>query len=402
MKKKTPISDKDWKAHIEKAVSLIERGKSFFFAADLDADSVGSMLSTALYLQLSGKQVYVVLAEGLGDNLDFLQQIIDYNSIRIVLSEEEIVDIKDNIDTVIFFDTANAKLVPFYYAIRENILHKRPSVIEIDHHFGADSEEITDYGIKLYRQANANTEIIAELLIQLKKKNPDSPDPFGQRNILISLITGLLWDTLGGKVIPYKEDYDYWINKLETRLKNITRWRESRDGTLADDPHTKFGYSDGILNYMNQLDQEKQQCLNVCTDRIFVDEGVASLNLLHFTYPDVQAFCKSYDSEWFAPIRDFLLNIVPEKSGKIGIVYFEGQNADGDDCIFIKARRAVDYAGYDLRQVEGEVRKAFSKENYMGGGGHPGAVSFRVQPMNCDEFKAGLAKTIDSIKKNLP
>ena len=56
---------------MERAVSLIEKGKSFLFAADLDADSVGSMLSTALYLRLLGKQVYMVLAEGLGDNPDY-------------------------------------------------------------------------------------------------------------------------------------------------------------------------------------------------------------------------------------------------------------------------------------------------------------------------------------------
>jgi len=93
------------------------------------------------------------------------------------------------------------------------------------------------------------------------------------------------------------------------------------------------------------------------------------------------------------------LNIVPEKTGKIGIVYYEGQNTEGVDCIFIKARRAIGYKDFDLRRLEDDVRSAFSEEKYMGGGGHPGAVSFRVDHMPDPEFQSGLAKILLSLKK---
>lgn len=400
MKEKAPISGQEWENNLDAAVSLIQKKETFFFAADLDPDSVGSMLSLSLYLRLLGKKVHMVLAEGLGDGLSFLDKIIQYNSIKVIPSEKGITEIKDQIDMVVFFDTANTKLVPFYSIICQQILSRGLPVIEIDHHFGADSEEMTDNGIKLFRKANANTEIIAELLTRLRKVNPEFPDPFAQRNILLSLLTGILGDTMGGKVVVLEEDFKYWMKTLGGSLESVTRWRKARDGCPADSKADKFSTPDHVFEFMNRLDHEKQLCIDTLTDKIQIGQGVASLNLLDSTHSAVKDVCRPYDSEWFAEVRIFLLNVVPEKSGKIGIVYFQGKNREGEDCIFIKLRRAVDYAGFDLRKTEDEIKKVFS-DDYMGGGGHPGAVSFRVHLMEDDRFLAGLDKVIGFIENNV-
>ena len=166
----------------------------------------------------------MIFPEFLGENLDFFEKIIEYNSITILRNKEQILAAKDEIETIVFCDTANTKLVPHYSFIAENILVQKPKVIEIDHHFGADSEELIDYSIKLFREANANTEIIGKLLLTYHEKYHESPNPFDQRNIILCLITGILGDTVGGKITPYKKDYDYWMDLLQSRLKNITRW----------------------------------------------------------------------------------------------------------------------------------------------------------------------------------
>lgn len=399
MREKISITGPQWDAHLTRAITQVVKGRQFLFAGDLDGDSVGSMVALALYLRLIDKQAHLILAEQLGRNLEFLHKIINFNSLSILTTREAVIKRKAQIDTVVFFDTANTKLVPLYPIIRDNILLHEPPVIEIDHHFGADSEEMTDYGTKLFRHANANTEIIAELLSGLKVKYPGVPDPFRQRNILIALITGMLWDTVGGQVIPYKEDYHHWIKKLGNGLKDST-WPQDIDIT-ADNRSQKFGQTQDLLNYINWLEPEKQHCLDSITDRIRVEKGVACLNLLPETYPSVQNVCRAYDSDWFAELRNLLLNIVPEKSGKVGIVYFEGQNAEGTDCIFIKVRRAVNYSSYDLRKLEDEVRRIFSDNNYMGGGGHPGAVSFRIHPIPQALLETGLGLLIAALNHKL-
>ena len=49
------------------------------------------------------------------------------------------------------------------------------------------------------------------------------------------------------------------------------------------------------------------------------------------------------------------------------MICYNGKNAAGKDCVFIKLRRAIDYDGFDLRQVEDPIKRAFDG-NYMGGG----------------------------------
>ena len=248
MKEKAPINGLTWDANMSQAIDLMNSSNSFLFSGDIDPDSVGSMLSLALYLDQLDKKVFLVIPEPLGDNMDFFEQIISYNSISILRTPEEIESARDEIETVIFCDTANTKLVPFYSHISENILSKKPNVIEIDHHFGADSEELTDHGIKLFRNANANTEIIGDILENLYNNNLERPNPFSQRNIVVGLITGILGDTVGGKVIHYKEDYERWMERLGDQLKNITRWREATSDREEDSRTSKFGDPTQILD----------------------------------------------------------------------------------------------------------------------------------------------------------
>ncbi len=394
MKEKKPIDGPAWEANLSQAIDVINSSDSFMFSGDIDPDSVGSMLSLSLYLNQLDKKVFLVIPEMLGDNLDFFEKIITYNSIRILRTQEDIEAIKDEVETIIFCDTANTKLVPFYPFIAERILSKKPKVIEIDHHFGADSEELTDYGIKLFRNANANTEIIGTLLETLHNENPQGPNPFSQRNIILGLITGMLGDTVGGKVIHFKEDYDQWMGKLGERLKEITRWRDADDKRGEDCRYAKFGDPKQILDYLNRLTEEQEVCFTLLSDRIEVKGKMGFLNLLPSTYQQVEESCQTFDSDWFVDIMNFLVNAVPEKSGHAGVVIFEGKNAGEEDCVFIKVRRAVDFSGVDLRTGEDKIKELFG-DHYMGGGGHAGAVSFRVHRMEEEELLTRLESIFD-------
>ncbi len=386
MKEKKPIDGPTWETNLSQAIDLINSSSSFLFSGDIDPDSVGSMLSLSLYLNQLDKKVFIIIPEPLGDNLDFFEKIIQYNSIGLLRNPKEIAAVKDEIEAVIFCDTANTKLVPYYSYIAEDILSKKPNVIEIDHHFGADSEELTEYGTKLFRNANANTEIIGDILETLYNENPERPNPFSQRNIILGLITGMLGDTVGGKVIHYKEDYDRWMEKLGKQLKIITRWRDSADNKRAEDcKDSKFGDPKQILDYLNKLTEDQESCLNLLNSRIESKGNMGFLNLLPSTYEEVHGTCQPFESDWFVDIMGLLLNSVPEKSGHAGVIIFEGKNAEGEDCVFIKIRRAVEFSGVDLRTAEGKIKELFG-DLYMGGGGHSGAVSFRIHRLEEKEL----------------
>jgi nanoRNase/pAp phosphatase (c-di-AMP/oligoRNAs hydrolase) len=89
-----------------------------------------------------------------------------------------------------------------------------------------------------------------------------------------------------------------------------------------------------------------------------------------------------------------LLSSVPEKTGYVGVIIFEGKNAARENCVFIKIRRAINFSGIDLRTAEGKIKELFSSL-YMGGGGHAGAVSFRIHRLDEKELLAKLESLFD-------
>jgi nanoRNase/pAp phosphatase (c-di-AMP/oligoRNAs hydrolase) len=397
---KQPTLGEVWVSNLDRAVSLIGEKENFLFCGDIDPDSVGSMVSLALFLRLMDKQAAVIFPNGLNDNLNYLTNILKHNSIQILKTKNEVKNLRGKVDTVIICDTANAKLVPLSSVLFEEFFKKNVRVIEIDHHFGADSESVTEDGIKLFREANATTEIIGELLQGLARKFPETTDPFGQRNILIGLITGLLGDTAGGKAIPFKRDFDYWMNKLGKGLAENTRWRKAKDGRPGDGKNSKFETPEKIREYLDRLSIEQEAYLSVLIDRVDKEDDLAFLNLMSTACNEVEKICKPSDTGWFSDILGLLLNHVPEETGKIGIVFYHGKNAEGKDCIFIKLRRSTGYDGFDLRRVEGLIKRAFGG-NYMGGGGHSGAASFRVTSRDEKDFFLKFKPVADFIKSNI-
>jgi nanoRNase/pAp phosphatase (c-di-AMP/oligoRNAs hydrolase) len=122
--RKQPIVGEIWADNIERAVSLIGEKENFLFCGDIDPDSVGSMVSLALFLRLMDKQASIILPNGLSENLNYLTSILNHNSIRILNTEHEIRDLRNSIEVVIVCDTANAKLIPFCSTLLEEFVEK--------------------------------------------------------------------------------------------------------------------------------------------------------------------------------------------------------------------------------------------------------------------------------------
>ena len=82
------------------------------------------------------------------------------------------------------------------------------------------------------------------------------------------------------------------------------------------------------------------------------------------------------------------------------MLVFEGESADGENCFFIKIRRAAKFSGIDLRTAEDKLKSLFG-DLYMGGGGHAGAVSFRVHRMDEKEILEKIQTICDFLNEIL-
>ena len=63
-------------------------------------------------------------------------------------------------------------------------------------------------------------------------------------------------------------------------------------------------------------------------------------------------------------------------------------------------RRAIKFSSIDLRSTESILKELFG-EQYMGGGGHAGAVSFRIQKMDEKEFLTRIEKIFEYFNQRL-
>lgn len=391
MTSKFAVASEDWGPALTQSASFLRRHSGFVFCGYPDADALGSMLSLALYLKELGKRVYIVWPGPLIGKTDFLEDILRHNRIPLLDSAERIKECAEKVSAFVVCDTANCKLVPLYNELNQHILMKGTPVLEIDHHFGTDSEPIHPDGLHLFREANSTTEIAAEILEAYAKTDPEAPDPFKRRNILVSLLTGLIADTGGGNASIRPEDYNFWVKRLGDRLAEKTR--RGRVDADQDVPH--FSRPEDITGFLIKLSDSERQGVERLQDKIVHENGVGVLNLLDTTRSKLETSLQLSAAAW-AQILETMANAIPEVAGRVGMIFFHDKTAEGEDCYFIKLRRAQETT-MDLRETESDIRAAFEDGSVLGGGGHPNAVSFRIRLIPEDQF----IKSIELLTKTL-
>ncbi|MFQ5444917.1 MAG: hypothetical protein ACE5EK_09905, partial [Nitrospinales bacterium] len=172
-------------------------------------------------------------------------------------------------------------------------------------------------------------------------------------------------------------------------------------GRPADSRKDKFGSAEQINEYLNHVPENQKLAVSAFSKNIVLDEEIAFLNLLNHHQKAVPADPTKDPAELTPEVCRLLLMIVPERSRKLGVFCYHDKDIEGKDCIFVKIRQSTDFNGTDLREVESEIRKAFPGNLYLGGGGHPGAVSFRIQNQDEDTFLSSLAPVKDFLKKSV-
>ncbi len=388
---KHPVTGEAWEQALIESVGFLNRHSSFLFCGYPDADALGSMLSLALHLKSLGKRTYVVWPGPVMGKTDFLETILHHNRLPLLKTSEEIRSASEHIDAVIVCDTANRKLVPLFTELKPQIQQRNWPLLELDHHFGTDSEPIATDGLHLFRQANATTEIAAQLLRAFAQSTDHSPDPFDQRNIVVCLLTGMIADTGGGNACIHPEDYEYWTRQLGRRLKRHTRTLASEE---RDAP--QFASPEEIWEFLVQLSDEEKRCVEHLQKRIDHADGVGALNLLESTLSGIESARAVNRASW-AQVFETMANAVPEIAGSFGLMFFQDTTAENEDCYTIKIRRATS-CSIDLRETEPNIQSAFGPDTVLGGGGHPGAVSFRIRRIDEASFLEGIERQVNQLR----
>jgi len=389
MIKKKLFSDKIFETNAYKFISEIDNNSDFLFYFSPDPDAIGASIAISLYLSKKSKNSTIFLPDIINPNLDFLLKIAVYNNIYIISDLEEMIKLINNKNvTVITCDTPSHYLLPDFNQIKKKFHHnKNIYFIEIDHHFSGDSEKIFKNSLSLFKKSNSTSEIVAELFEIIGKTNNSMNyiDMMFPRNIVLSLLVGICFDTQFGKFVIDGCLFEKWFDLLSHRLVNLS-WGSKKYIQTAEE----------VFNKINEISISKKNVINKLLDELIIINSIGLLILPEYNkYESLSDDCDP-TCILYKIIPD-LTNMAAEKSRKIGIVAFYD---DSLELYLIKVRRSSLFNSFDIRKIDKLLKKIF-KNSFLGGGGHEGATSFKIKKIDRCQFINDLKKFQDQLAVKL-
>jgi len=325
-----------------------------------DEDCIASMVAFGLVAGKMHKRVCIFLPGIIQESFAYLLAICRYNSIDIAATVKEI---PADIEVIAALDTPKPLMLEGYEQIIPFFTSGR-SVVEIDHHLASDARYIGDEKFSLVDAASSTCELIGLLTIELEKRQglieKYQINELFSRNLVLSLITGIISDSRMGKYLKSDEErwFYNWISQLFDRM--LSQKTHSGSGNLAS--------KEEVFSAISALSSKEEQCYKKFLEKIhshpFVDYAVLDESDSSFMY-------ENFGADIFVSVAKTIADTLAEKSGHLGFVgYYD--LAQGSDLVQFRLRRSHLFQKVDLRDF-------LSRNGIANGGGHPGAIGFRFE-----------------------
>lgn len=346
-----------------------------------DDDCLGSMVAIGLLIQRFSKNVSVYTTENVGEKLGYLLDICRYNSIDINYGIPW-----ERVDTVIVCDTAKPELLETGDESDRLLADSSVRTIEIDHHLSTDSQYIGDEGYRLVMEASSSAEIIGYFAYKLSKRTDllaeyEIEDMF-PRNFVLSVITGLVGDTNLGQFLPtarVARSYHFFSNYFNRILRRKTvRLRN-------------YSSQEELFQELGTLSSRERACFDQLLDKAEFSGGIGYRGVSRQEI--VERFSR-FGVDTIANTSRAAADSLAEAAGKVGIVAYWDPDADSS-FVRCSARRGHGYREFDLRDL-------IAIGGIQNGGGHPGAVGFRIPKNEVEDVEEYLQSLVARLAESLP
>ncbi|HNX22599.1 MAG TPA: DHH family phosphoesterase [Spirochaetota bacterium] len=325
-----------------------------------DEDCISSMVAFSLILSKFSKSVSIYLGGPVHEHFQYLLNICKYNSIEIYYSD----DFKDdNIDTIVVCDTPKPDMIDASAAINSLFLRKDILIIEIDHHIGADSEYIGNEGYCLVNEASSACELIGLIGLKLCNRKDllklyNISDPFS-RNFVLAILSGIIGDTKMGKYLKSKREIKYY-QIFSTKYNDILLKETIKESNFSD--------KNQVYDELERLSKNEGQCFDFINSKKKFSNSIGYVVLDQKT---MELLFRECGSDTIISITRAIADILAEESGKLSLIaYYD--DPEQSNLIQFRIRRGKNFKNYDVRKI----LKIFNIEN---GGGHEGAIGFRIK-----------------------
>ncbi|MFW6138229.1 MAG: DHH family phosphoesterase [Spirochaetota bacterium] len=366
---------------ITNILEAMKKGEHFLIIGhqNPDEDCIASMVAFSLLLNKFFKDTRIYLGTGVHEHFQYLMNICRYNDIGVVYRSS---DIPRSVDTVVVCDTAKLSMV-YSPGVVKQLQRRGALILEIDHHVGSDSTYIGDPDHCLITEATSTCELITRIVLKLRKRRDmleyyEIEDPF-TRNIILALLTGMIGDTNMGRYLKSRREKRSY--RLYTNLLNNLLAEKTTKGT-------NFSNKEEVFSELQRLSREEENCFGYFMDR---KKFSNSIGYVIMSGDEMDYLGGHFSSDTIVSVSRYVANTLAEESRKLSLVVYYDSPVSSD-LIQFRMRRSHAYRGFDLRRV----LKLFSITN---GGGHEGAIGFRIPRNQVPDIHGYVTMLLDGIEK---
>jgi diguanylate cyclase (GGDEF)-like protein len=367
---------------IDRILALIEAKSNFLLLGHElpDEDCVSSLVAMALLVTKFGKSVSIYIRDAIPDQLSFLMNMCSYNKIPVHTGP---VYVGARPDTVFVLDTPKPDMVAHNPDILAFIADPTIPIVEFDHHLSADAAYSGDAEYCMVTKATSTCELIALFCSKLAKKG-DILAKYGieelfTRNLVLCMLTGIIGDTrMGVNVKSNRETffYKFFSKRLSTILQKTKHKDSSNYGSMRDISASLQALSVEERDLHQMLLDHARYAGRIGYMTLDAEESINILSRVDYT-----VFVKVIKS-----VTDF----ISEQSGMIGMtVYYDMPEVS--DLIQFRIRLSRNVTEIDLRAIllDFEIND---------GGGHPGAIGFRIPKDEMRDLDAFVSRVLERLE----
>lgn len=343
-----------------------------------DEDCLSSMVAVGLLLSKLSKDVEILTDETLPDHFQYLVQICRYNTISV---NDHFNDTGPLPDAVFILDTPKPDMLQL--GELGNAAMNDPNVkkIEIDHHLEADSKYCGDPKYSLVSEASSAAELVGYLACKMNSRsleveNHPIPDLFS-RNLVLSILTGIIGDTQMGRYIKSNKERRFYAMFSEMFNRLLVEKTTKR---------TNFFNMQQVYSEIRRLSDKEAQFYQFMMERRHFGESVGYVAL---SEEESGYMHEHFDHDTVSSVARGVADDLAEASGHVSLVAFY-DFPEQSDLVQFRSRRSEKSKKVDLRDL-------LERMNIENGGGHEGAIGFRVPKSEIVDFHGFVSRVVENL-----
>jgi len=347
-----------------------------------DEDCIGSTVAMGLLLAKFSKNVYIYQGFPIHDHFQYLLKICRYNNITLLSKGDSL---PEAVDVIITCDTPKPSMLDIPRDGESLIKDQSIQKIEIDHHLGADSDYIGDRETCLVTEASSASELVGYLALKIRNKKEllDSYniEEIFTRNFVLAILTGIIGDSKMGNFLKSRREKKYY-SIFSTLYNSILSEETVKETNLAN--------MQEVFTEIQKLSNDENECSEILLEKSSTTDYFGKVIM---SPDDMEKLFARFNTDTVVSTTRGVADLLAEKSGHIGfVIYYD--NPDRSDLIHFRMRRSKKFKNYDLR----EVLSSFSIEN---GGGHEGAIAFRIPRGEVEDINRFTEDIITAVTKQI-